>query len=687
MKRMIFLLIIISFVFLFSIPVNAVSDYYKDINVTFNHNGCEQYANKEVKIQLFADNKKEGPEITLNKTTGYKYTFEDLPIFKEHSPDEIIYDVKILENGVYRLISEKKYVYQKKHIDKWVQILPEDIKAGHTYVITTDNWNYENNGFSQIIYLRGDITAKGAAVEPEYNIIDGKQSYYVINGEPIDNTRWTVSNVPTTDPNYNEFKNYLMFTNETPEEKKLTLTGYKNGDSINYIYKRSSQIGLIDDNTYNSNRVLLTPVASSKGRFYIGTHTKFPDIENTTQYITLSGQNQYQAGSNIQNAAQFKAYEHINKDVQTGVTINVSESLCEKDTIVINRHSDFNRKIDIKFDCNKCQNKTNKDLTIQLFADGKKVEDEQIKLNKKTNFTHTFDNLPVFHDETFTEIKYEVKAYINGKYYSIPKEDVSYKKTKVHKWIQVLPEDIKAGHTYILTTDNWNYASNGFSKIIYLRGDITAKGAAVKTEYNIIDNKKTYYVLDGEPIENTKWTVSNVPTTNPNYNEYKNYLMFTNEAPEEKKLTLTGYRNGDNVNYIYKRSGQIGLVDSTTYNSNQVILTPANNSNGGFYISTHTLFSDLDNIPQYITLSDQNAFQAGPNIEDATMFRAFEYVDKEVILASEIVMKPSLCEMYKMAEPTNPKTFRNILGIILMILICGGVMYLVNKKVNKTDIE
>ncbi len=117
MKRM--LLFLVGIFFLTSVPVNAVSDYYKDIIVTFNHNGCDQYANKEITIQLFADGQKvEGKEVKLNQSTGYTYTYEDLKIFDDHSPVEIKYDVKILENGKYRMISDKRYTYQTKHISK-----------------------------------------------------------------------------------------------------------------------------------------------------------------------------------------------------------------------------------------------------------------------------------------------------------------------------------------------------------------------------------------------------------------------------------------------------------------------------------------------------------------------------------------------------------------------------------------
>ena len=688
MKRM--LLFLVGILFLTSVPVNAVSDYYKDIIVTFNHNGCDQYANKEITIQLFADGQKvEGKEVKLNQSTGYTYTYEDLKIFDDHSPVEIKYDVKILENGKYRMISDKRYTYQTKHISKWVQILPKNIKAGHTYVITTDNWNYENNGFSKIIYLRGDITAKGAAVVPEYNIVDGSQSYYAIDGEPIENTKWTVSNVPTTDPNYNDFKDYLVFTNESGE-KRLTLTGYKNGDNVNFIFRHTGKSGFNEgENSWNTNKMTLTNVPDSKGRFYIGTHNLWPDGNNNDmQYITLSGQNQYQAGADMERAAQFKAYEYIDKDVQTGVTINLEESICPKDTIVINKHSEYQRKITVKVNCSGCEYRKDNGILLQLFADGQKVEDESIKLDSKTGFTHTFDNLPVFQDDSFQEINYEVKGYINGKYYPILKKDISHQKKKVHKWIQVFPEDIKDGQTYILTTDNLNYAANGFSKIIYLRGDITAKGAAVIPEYNIIDNKKSYYVLDGEPVENSKWVVSKVPSTDPDYNEFKDYLMFTNEGG--KNLTLTGYNGSSGINFIFKYSGKNGYIDSEdAMYTNKVLITSTKDAKGTFVIGTKNLFPEPNNMMQYLTLNGNNQFQAGTDIDNATKFKAFGLVDKEIVLESEILMSPSLCELYQRSIPNNPKTGYIIYAVtIILFTICGFSYYIYNqRKENVVEIK
>ena len=675
MKKFNYFIFLFIFMFITIVPVNAVSDYWKDIVVKFSP--CDTGGNKDAVIQLFVDGQKEGDEIHLNASNNYTYTFSQLPIFKPHSPVEYKYDVKIKEDGKYRLISPKNITYQKTHINKWVQIVPENIKPGHTYVITTDNWNYENNGFSKVIYLRGDITAKGAAILPEYNIIDNAPSYYVIDGEPIENTKWTVSAVPSSDPNYNEFKDYLVFTNESGE-KKLTLTGYKNGNNVNFIFRHTSKTGFNSgENSWNSDKVNLTYVPGSKGRFYIGSHNLWDDGNNNgMRYITLSGQNQYQAGANMETAAQFKAYEHIDKDVVTGVTEIIEDSLCPTDTIVLDRNSNYKKKISINLDCQGCEDKMDKGVTLQLFVDGKKVEDGEVTLNSKDGFSYTFDDLPFFYDGTLNEIKYEIKALLNGKYYPISDSNINNKQETIHKWVQVFPQDIKEGQTYVLAAENKSFESNGLSRYVYLVGDITSKASNVLYEYNVIDGKKTFYIIDTDYEENTLWTVSKVPNTDPNYEEFKDYLMFTNES-EDKKLTLTGYNNNGNVNYIYKRSSKIGYNDSEdSWNTNKVKILPIDGFDGRFNIGTHNVWDDDSlNMMQYISLNNQLQFGADADIGNAAEFMIFEYVEKDVISVSQINLKTSLCEILKLDNLPNPNTGRELIIIFISILI-GASYYL-----------
>lgn len=677
MKKIIMMLFSIM-IFCFSISVNAASNYYKDITISFNHNGCPGEAGKSITIQLFKNGEIEGNPVVLNQENNYTYTYKDLFIFGPDSPDEIKYSVKVYENGKYRLLNSKHQTYHTEHIQKWAQVLPEYIKEGHTYVFTTDNWNYENNGFSKVIYLRGDITAKGAEILPEYNIINGMKSYYVIDGEPIDNTKWIASKVSNDDPDYNSYKDYLIFTNES-ENKYLTLTAYTNNSTPNWIFKRSSKVGWVNSTELNTNKMTLTPVPLSKGRFYIGTYSLLDEPNNAPQYITLSGQNQYQAGSNIERAAQFKAYEYVDMEVETGQTVSIEESMCPTDEVVLDRDSPYKRSINISFDCRGCESKKEKGITLQLFADGKKVQDGQITLNNKHGFNYVYEDLPIFADGTLKEIHYEVKALLYGKYYAIKAKDISFKKDKVKKWMQVLPKNINNGHTYVLVTENLHQDTNRASKYMYLRGDITSKGAATDTEYNIVDGNKLYYVLNGEPVANTKWSVSSVPTDDPDYNAYKNYLMFTNEN-ENKKLTLTAYINDDNVNFIYKRSGNSSWVNDNELNTNRVLITPVNNDPyGRFTIGTYSLLDEPNNSMQYLTLNAENNYVANSNLAEASKFIAYEYIEKEITIESQILIKSSLCEVLNYARINNPKTGYSVI-ILCLIMLFSIIFYDIVKR-------
>lgn len=109
MKSIKYILFSIIFILVTIVPVNAVSDYWKDIDVKFNP--CKIGENKEVIIQLFVDGEKEGDEIHLNSANNYSHTFSHLAIFKPHSPAEYKYDVKIKENNKYKLISPKRKSY------------------------------------------------------------------------------------------------------------------------------------------------------------------------------------------------------------------------------------------------------------------------------------------------------------------------------------------------------------------------------------------------------------------------------------------------------------------------------------------------------------------------------------------------------------------------------------------------
>lgn len=76
------------------VNANHIGDFYKDINVSLNCELCDPNEEPEVKFQLFADGEAlEGKELVLNKNNEFKGVYEDLPVFKEGTFEEINYEV------------------------------------------------------------------------------------------------------------------------------------------------------------------------------------------------------------------------------------------------------------------------------------------------------------------------------------------------------------------------------------------------------------------------------------------------------------------------------------------------------------------------------------------------------------------------------------------------------------------
>ena len=347
----------------------------------------------------------------------------------------------------------------------------------------------------------------------------------------------------------------------------------------------------------------------------------------------------------------------------------------------------FNKTITVNFNHEGCEVDANKEVVIQLFADGEKVEDGEHILNKANNYTYVYDNLEVFHSNTNKEIKYEVKILEDGIYRMIDSDNYSYAKKHVDKWVQVLPEDIKPGHTYVITAENTLYEFNGLPQVIYLRGDVKAEEAIIENDYVFINGKPSYYSLNEVPKNNTEWKVEAVPTDDPNYNEFKDYLMFVNEGG--KKLTLTGYiQNDDNVNFIFKYSGKNGFItDENALYTNKVMIIPANDPYGSFYIASRNLFDEPNNMIQYIKLNSSNNYQATSKIDSAAKFKAFEYVEKETLVAGEMIITPSLCEVLELANNVNPNTGSKIIMVISVMFISGAVIYALTNQRRKTLIN
>lgn len=354
-----------------------------------------------------------------------------------------------------------------------------------------------------------------------------------------------------------------------------------------------------------------------------------------------------------------------------------------------NEIGEVTRKIELTLNCEYCGEDVSKVAVFQLFANGEPLADKILVLNKKSEYKGSFGELPVF-DEENKEIEYEVKYLDGDDYKSIPKDQIKVEKSAIKKWVQVMPEDIKPGHKYVLFTDNWNYESNGFGKFMTITGTMGLEEATVVPEYNIVDGKKSYYVLTSEPSEEAIWETTSVPETDVFYDTFKDYIMFN--SFENKRLVLAAYNAGGDLNYMFKQSGKEGyyIANENAFYTNKVKITPIEGTIGRFYISSTAIdFNDEQLEERFAGISHDNTVTTQTVPEYAAQFIAFEYVETEVETIHQIEVGLVLCEQKVLENQTqtpapvpNPETSVGIAGIILVVILLSGTIYFYtnNKK-------
>ena len=328
MKKYIIMLLLS--IFPFVVKANYIGDFTKDINISLNCEQCDPNYEPSVTFQLFADGEPlEDYVIELNNDNEFKHVFEDLPVFKEDTDEEINYEVKYLENGNYVALKEDEVTYRKEKVSKWVQINPEDLEPGHDYVLMTDNWYYEYNDRDPYILLDGDLYHQYVEVVPDYKIIDGKKSYYSLVTEPDAVTIWHFEKLPEDDDLYEFYEGYWELTNY--DDLHLVLSAYMGHGSNSYYYKVSDNNGLYDNKTY-ANRVNITPIEGELGRFKISTEAFWSENHLTTMYLGIGHMVEAKAQREPDYAAHFLAFEYLeDEEVETVYDVVITKVLCETD--------------------------------------------------------------------------------------------------------------------------------------------------------------------------------------------------------------------------------------------------------------------------------------------------------------------------------------------------------------------
>lgn len=353
-------------------------------------------------------------------------------------------------------------------------------------------------------------------------------------------------------------------------------------------------------------------------------------------------------------------------------------------TVSANYIGEFTRNINISLNCEFCSDDTEKTATFQLFANGEMVEGASIVLNEENEFKGSFEDLDVF-DENFAEIEYEVKMLDGEEYKSIPKEDITYEKVPIKKWVQVMPEDIKPGHEYVLFTDNWNYEQNGYGKFVLMSGDMYLEEINAIPEYNIINGKKSYYVLDGEPNEESIWTTSEVSKDDLEYKAFKDYIQFN--TYKDTKLSLAGYNYGGWMYFGYRETDNENyyIEDEYAFNTNKVKIVPIEGTVGRFYISSiNTTGAGAYTVPAYVGVDHFYNVVAQTVPEYSAQFLAFEYIESEdVETVYNMKIGTVLCEQAKVEEETTEKNPETGNGIITIVTVASIISMLAIIKFTK----
>ena len=326
----------------FNASAGHIGEFHQDLSVKINCDNCIVDNEREVTIQLFADDEPvDGATATLNKDSDYTTSFTDLDVFRgEKTPEEIVYDVRVEENGKYRKLDSINVVYVEQEINQWIQVSPEDMQEGHQYVLLTENWNYAENGYDKYALMNGHLELNSITPLTNFQIINGKKSYYSLDGEPRDDELWTFEKLSSTDPDYEGNENAWILTNNI-DGKKLVLSSFDKGDYYDTIWRYSGKNGYnVDENSINTNKLSLLSVDDNRGRFRIAASLWEDDDELGPYYLGVNHFYQMQAQTEPDYAAQFLAFEHVVTTAQVATNLEIEYELCPNETPVNPNTSD-----------------------------------------------------------------------------------------------------------------------------------------------------------------------------------------------------------------------------------------------------------------------------------------------------------------------------------------------------------
>ncbi len=323
-----------------SVQANHIGDFIQNFHVTLNCEKC--FIKKDIsgKFQLFVNGEPvEGQELILNTDNNFEGDFENLPVYDDETDEKINYEIKYFEDGVYKSLSDDEISYEKDTYTGWVHVMPEDIRSNHYYVMFTDNWNYENNGYGKHLVIDHDLAPIYLEADVNYIRYNGKESYYTLLEAPPESAIWkfkTTSDFPIL-PGFKS-SNQLGFNISNYEwllynytNKNLALAGKVEDVGHTYIYKVSERNGWQFGNTWlYSNLLSITP--GEKGRFNISAQLEWEIDHVSKRYFGIDSNGHEEAQIPVEFSAQILAFEWVeNQEVDLLKNALITKTLCTGD--------------------------------------------------------------------------------------------------------------------------------------------------------------------------------------------------------------------------------------------------------------------------------------------------------------------------------------------------------------------
>ncbi|CAK7024457.1 MAG: hypothetical protein PEPC_01034 [Peptostreptococcus russellii] len=471
----------------------------------------------EIEVSLLADGK-EVEKVILNKENNWKYIFKDLSSLDKETGKEIIYSVKekIIE-GYESSISEK----------------------GNGFVIT--NTEKESPKLKEIPVRK--VWKGRAKEEVEISLLaDGKEVEKIILNKD-NNWKHVFKNLPIRDKETDKEINYTI------REKRVS--GYRTE-----IKKEKDGFVVINTKRTSTSKSKNIPVKKIwKGKAKDKVEIALLADGKEVGKVTLNSENDWEhifRDLPIENRSTGREIKYTVKEKEiSGYDSEIKE--ISDGFIVINTESKLPKLTQVpvkKIWYGKVQNR----VEISLFADGKKVD--EVILNNKNDWEHTFKNLPTKNEDTGKEIKYTVKEKEISGYDSEIKEVLD-------GFIITNTENGKPKLTQIPVAKVWNGKAQSQVEIRLL-----ADGKEVDNV--ILNNKnKWIHIFEGLPLENDtgkeiKYTVSEkeVVGYKSDIRMVRGAFIVTNTELDENEKKTTNANNISNIKTSNPKTYDKGILSS-----------------------------------------------------------------------------------------------------------------------------